>query len=226
MATEWPAKPGMGDEGDREYLAPESLLGRFDKPCDIFALGIIMFEIASNTQPPDYGDTWQKLRSGGFSELPSLTFSTDSSIIRDSSGVPVRSESGKLVLPTNSLDTLQFEPSTYDVVDYAIEPTSDMNSYSELMEPKTDFHQFNRRHELVQPPQFMLDRSDSQALDNIVNWMLAPLPEDRPTADQLLATHGVEWVQRRRRAGAAIFEGNWGPADDVLAEDAEMPDAP
>jgi mitosis inhibitor protein kinase SWE1 len=34
----------------------------------------------------------------------------------------------------------------------------------------------------------------------------------------------VQWAESRRRAGATVFEGNWGPADEVLAEDAEMID--
>jgi mitosis inhibitor protein kinase SWE1 len=43
-------------------------------------------------------------------------------------------------------------------------------------------------------------------------------------AAQLLHTVGVQWAESRRRAGATVFEGNWGPADEILAEDAEMID--
>jgi mitosis inhibitor protein kinase SWE1 len=70
----------------------------------------------------------------------------------------------------------------------------------------------------------MIDASHEQALDNIVRWMISPDPSDRPTADQVLETHGVQFVERRRRAGATVYEGNWGPADEILAEDAEMID--
>ena len=39
MATRWPAKAGIEGEGDREYIGPEILMGRYDKPADVFALG-------------------------------------------------------------------------------------------------------------------------------------------------------------------------------------------
>ena len=32
MATRWPAEHGIEGEGDREYIGPEILMGRFDKP--------------------------------------------------------------------------------------------------------------------------------------------------------------------------------------------------
>jgi mitosis inhibitor protein kinase SWE1 len=54
--------------------------------------------------------------------------------------------------------------------------------------------------------------------------MISPEPLDRPTADEVLATYGLQFVNQRRRAGATVFEGNWGPADEILAEDAEMID--
>jgi mitosis inhibitor protein kinase SWE1 len=54
--------------------------------------------------------------------------------------------------------------------------------------------------------------------------MISPAPQDRPIIQQVLKAQGVRWVQSRRRAGATVFEGNWGPADDVLADDAEMMD--
>ena len=37
LASSWPAPKGIDGEGDRHYLAPEALCGRFDKPADIFA---------------------------------------------------------------------------------------------------------------------------------------------------------------------------------------------
>jgi mitosis inhibitor protein kinase SWE1 len=62
------------------------------------------------------------------------------------------------------------------------------------------------------------------ALDKIVRWMISPVPQNRPTIHQVLESEGIRWVEARRRAGATVFEGNWGPADDVLADDAEMMD--
>jgi mitosis inhibitor protein kinase SWE1 len=54
--------------------------------------------------------------------------------------------------------------------------------------------------------------------------MISPEPTDRPLASDLLTTEGVQWAETRRRAGATVYEGNWGPADEILAEDAEMID--
>ena len=81
-----------------------------------------------------------------------------------------------------------------------------------------------RSGELVEPPDFMVDPKHEQALDTIVRWMISPDPQDRPVASQILQAVGVQWAETRRRAGATVFEGNWGPADDILAEDAEMID--
>ncbi|KAL2358491.1 WEE protein kinase [Cryomyces antarcticus] len=177
MASSWPAPSDIDGEGDREYIGPEILSGRFDKPADIFALGMIMLEIASNCVLPDNGSSWQKLRAGDLSDLPSLTFSSDSDLVRDESGDPV------------------------------------------------DLLRNMRAHDLVQPPNFMVDSRDTEALDNVVQWMISPLPESRPIINEILNCGGVLWVGRRRRAGATVFEGNWGPADDVLADqDVDMMD--
>ncbi|KAK3060839.1 mitosis inhibitor protein kinase swe1, partial [Teratosphaeriaceae sp. CCFEE 6253] len=89
MASEWPAPAHLDGEGDREYIGPEVLEGRFDKPADIFALGMIMLEIAGNIVLPDNGTSWQRLRAGDLSDLPSLTWTSDSDLLRDESGDPV-----------------------------------------------------------------------------------------------------------------------------------------
>ena len=70
----------------------------------------------------------------------------------------------------------------------------------------------------------MVDHTNPEALDYVVRWMISPESADRPVVDQVLATFGVRWAEARRRAGATIFEGNWGPADEILADDAEMID--
>ncbi|KAK0314326.1 mitosis inhibitor protein kinase swe1 [Friedmanniomyces endolithicus] len=89
LASAWPAPPNLDGEGDREYIGPEVLAGRFDKPADIFALGMVMLEIAGNIVLPDNGTSWQRLRAGDLSDLPSLTWTSDSSLVRDESGDPV-----------------------------------------------------------------------------------------------------------------------------------------
>ena len=89
LATRWPAPKGIDGEGDREYIAPESLNGQFDKPADIFSLGLIVMEIAGNFFLPDNGEAWQRLRSGDLSDVPSLTLCSDSQLSRDDDGNPV-----------------------------------------------------------------------------------------------------------------------------------------
>ncbi|KAI4149512.1 MAG: hypothetical protein L6R39_002490 [Caloplaca ligustica] len=205
MAARWPASPGIDGEGDREYIGPEILRGHFDKPGDVFALGLIMLEIAGNVMLPDNGASWQRLRAGDMSDVPSLTSSSElSNIPRDSTGKPIT--------PETSVDDF------YGSDDFG-SPDAFYRDQVKRAQPRV-----LRTGELLDPPEFMVDANHPQALDNIVRWMISPETADRPTIDQVLNTTGVQWVAARRRAGATIFEGNWGPADDVLADDAEMID--
>lgn len=209
MATRWPAAEGIEGEGDREYIGPEILMGQYDKPADIFALGLIMFETAGNVELPDNGVSWQKLRNGDMSDVPSLTWSEETSIFRDASGNPVSEE-----------------PSFDDLCasDSGDEDFGDDDFLERHKSYERRVARLARSGELVDPPSFMVDANHEDALDKIVRWMISPNPADRPTADQVLQTFGVQWAERRRRAGATVYEGNWGPADEVLAEDAEMID--
>ncbi|KAA1086479.1 hypothetical protein PGTUg99_021227 [Puccinia graminis f. sp. tritici] len=54
-------------EGDREYIAPEILSGRYGEEADVFSVGLIALEIATNVVLPDNGDEWRSLRSSDFS---------------------------------------------------------------------------------------------------------------------------------------------------------------
>ncbi len=204
MASTWPAPAGLDGEGDREYIAPEVLSGRFDKPADIFALGMIMLEIAVNIVLPDNGASWQRLRAGDWTNLPSLTWSSDSSLVRDQSGDPIELMKG-----------------TSDQSMCVSNPEDDDLSFLKPAMPK-----ISRTTDLVNPPSFMTDPTNPEALDKVVQWMTTPEADERPTVDQLLAAGGVQWVDRRRRAGATVYEGNYGPADDVLnhGQDVEMTD--
>jgi mitosis inhibitor protein kinase SWE1 len=209
MATTWPAPRGIDGEGDREYIGPEILMGQYDKPADIFALGLIMLEIAGNVVLPDNGLSWQRLRSGDMSDVPSLTWSSDATnISRDSSGKPlIRSE---------SFDELY--GSEFGNADFRIQ-----NCKREGKKQNLQF-QLPRAGELVNPPSFMTDPNHDEALDKLVRWMISPQPSDRPVIGRILAAAGVRWAETRRRAGATIYEGNWGPTDEILQDDAEMID--
>ena len=207
MASSWPAPPHIEGEGDREYIAPEALSGKFDKPADIFALGMIMVEIAGNIVLPDNGTSWQRLRAGDMSDLPSLTFSSESSLVRDESGDPVG------MLNNSGHDT--------SMTSFADDDDDDLGFCSPRPAATP------RPRDLVQPPAFMVDINDSDALDKLLQSLIRPVPAERPTVDQILSSGGVHWVASRRRAGATIYEGNWGPANDVLdhaAQDVEMLD--
>ncbi|KAK4540347.1 hypothetical protein LTR36_009304 [Oleoguttula mirabilis] len=206
LASAWPVPPGVDGEGDREYISPEALCGRFDKPADIFALGMIVLETAGNIVLPDNGASWQRLRKGDLSDLPSLTWTSDGSLVRDESGDPMD------MLAGNS--------------DGSFSPLVQEEDDLSFLKPTIKGHKRNRSRELVTPPNFMIDQHDPEALDQVVQWMLCPDPDRRPTIDQLLAAGGVQWVEARRRAGATIYEGSWGPADSVVShgQDVEMLD--
>lgn len=211
MATSWPAASGIEGEGDREYIGPEILMGRYDKPADIFALGLIMFETAGNVELPDNGVSWQKLRNGDMSDVPSLTWSCETSnVARDVTGNPLA-------------DRVSFEQLFEDTGDdefSAPQAESGKEVFQNVGKPP----QLARSGELAEPPDFMVDANNENALDKLVRWMISPDPADRPVADQIVHSSGAQWVERRRRAGATIYEGNWGPADEIIAEDAEMID--
>ncbi|KAI9478656.1 MAG: kinase-like domain-containing protein [Benjaminiella poitrasii] len=55
-------------EGDRRYMAPDLLRENFDKPADIFSLGLILLELATGIVLPDTDETWELLRIGDFSK--------------------------------------------------------------------------------------------------------------------------------------------------------------
>jgi mitosis inhibitor protein kinase SWE1 len=151
---------------------------------------MMLTEIAGNCVIPENGTYWTKLRSGEFEHvLPSLTWSADSSTLsRDGNGDP---------LTENSLDTflMSDEPQAAVQVRIASSP----------------------EEELARAPKFMVDYTDPNTMDQVVKAMLHPDPDQRPTAEQVLQCFGCQWVDQRRRAGATVYEGNFGPGEDVLA---------
>ncbi|KAK4463388.1 mitosis inhibitor protein kinase [Cladorrhinum samala] len=188
MATTWPAPKGIEGEGDRKYISPEILHGQYDKPADIFALGLIIFEIACNVELPENGPIWQALRNADMSAVPQLTCPEAASILRDVNGLPI--EHSSPIQQVQVSGVFPFETPTHD-------PSNLFGS------PK--------RTELRHPPKFMEDFDNPHSLDNTAKWMIQPNPADRPTAQQLLSSPPVSWVAKRRRCGATVYEGNWGP---------------
>ncbi|KAF9062440.1 kinase-like domain-containing protein [Rhodocollybia butyracea] len=79
MASLWPRPRPSGDggggggsferEGDKLYLAPEVLQGKYGKAADMFSFGMTILETASNIVVPDQGEAWHRLRKEDFSQV-------------------------------------------------------------------------------------------------------------------------------------------------------------
>ncbi|GLB37561.1 putative protein tyrosine kinase [Lyophyllum shimeji] len=78
MATLWPRPNtletsseggGFEREGDKLYLAPEVLQGRYSKAADVFSFGMTILETATNIVVPDQGEAWHRLRREDFSQV-------------------------------------------------------------------------------------------------------------------------------------------------------------
>lgn len=61
-------------------------------------------------------------------------------------------------------------------------------------------------------PRFLVDGKGK--LDSLVKWMISPNPRDRPTAATILNSLELQYVEMRRKSGAVIFEGEYGPIPD------------
>lgn len=231
MATRWPATSGIEGEGDRQYLGPEVLEDRqFDKPADIFALGLIMVETACNIELPDNGKSWQKLRSDDLSEVPSLTWNSEKE-----GSVFFRNSKGE-ALDEELLATGEEQYEEHDNVNIVIheDDVDHHQSVHKLSKDELSIHlledgtktllPLTRTGERALPPTFMLEAKYESSLDSVVKCLLSRDPTHRPSPEDILRTEGMQWVQNRRRAGASVYEGDWGPADHLLSDDAEMID--
>lgn len=211
LTAKLPIEKGPDFEGDREYLAPEALRSDIGQPADIFSFGLIMLEIAANVKLPENGATWTALREADFAEVPCLT--QDATVImRDATGMPV--------------DDTERNPSIFSDENAAQDGRRGFN-FRNPSRQSGDIFGLGRKNELQHPPDFMKDPNHQNSLDTIVKWMLSPDPNARPTIHHLLAMEATKWVSLRHRAAATVFEGNWGPADDVpvvLSLDTEMTD--
>ncbi|KAJ9111390.1 hypothetical protein QFC19_001158 [Naganishia cerealis] len=54
-------------EGDRIYMAPEMLHGKYSMAADIFSFGLVILETSTNICVPDGGAPWHSLRENDFS---------------------------------------------------------------------------------------------------------------------------------------------------------------
>ncbi|KAI0413818.1 hypothetical protein F5X98DRAFT_266059 [Xylaria grammica] len=206
-------------DGDREYLAPEALRSEIDTPVDIFSLGLIMLEIAANVKLPENGATWTALREDDFSEIPVLT-QVGNAVQRDAEGMPLDDTERSLNVLDNDGNTAKSNSRSYIV-------RSGGRQSGDIFGLHRTNSGSSRKTELQQPPLFMSDPNHPSSLDTVVRRMLAAAPMLRFTALDLLQLEVLTWVGHRRRAGATVFEGNWGPGDEVvepLSLDTEMTD--
>ncbi|KAI0858094.1 hypothetical protein F4860DRAFT_323566 [Xylaria cubensis] len=204
-------------DGDREYLAPEALRSEIDTPVDIFSLGLMMLEIAANVKLPENGATWTALREDDFSEIPVLTQVGDA-VQRDAEGMPLDETERSLNVLENEGSSIKSTRRSY-IIRSGVRQSGDIFGLHRTGS--------SRKTELQQPPVFMSDPNHCSSLDTVVRRMLAAAPMLRFAASDLLQLEALVWVGHRRRAGATVYEGNWGPGDEViepLCLDTEMTD--
>ncbi|KAK8024257.1 hypothetical protein PG993_012323 [Apiospora rasikravindrae] len=200
MAAALPIEKGPDFEGDREYLALEVLRGEIEKPADVFSLGLIMLEIAANVKLPDNGATWTALRKDDFSEVPVLTQDANS-VVRDATGMPI-DETDRSVSSSDEGTSMK--------------PIRRSYTFRNAGRYSGNLFGAAKKSELLDPPDFMKDADNSNSLDNVVRWLLTSNPATRPSVSQLLELRSLHWVAARQRAGATVYEGNWGPSDESL----------
>ncbi|KAH3667240.1 hypothetical protein OGAPHI_002889 [Ogataea philodendri] len=188
VASKLPIPPFFDREGDREYIAPEVISKHiYGKPADIFSCGLIMVEIAANIILPDNGTSWQKLRSGDLTDAGRLS-SSDLTDLDGSIFSTTNTYSSNL---TNTTST-----------------TGCSNSPTELNRAQ----QSRRAGIPTWAPAWFSDGSST--LDKLVTWMIDPNPISRPTADEILRSYECSVVESRRKCGATIYEGDFGPQPD------------
>ncbi|CDK26520.1 unnamed protein product [Kuraishia capsulata CBS 1993] len=185
LASKTPIPPFFEREGDREYIAPEIISRRiYDKPADIFSVGLIMVEIAANIILPDNGLSWQKLRSGDLSDAGRLSSTDLAEVLAN----------GESHLESSSTSTCSSEP--------VQKPTTN-----------TSVNAIRQKLKLPQwAPSFLFDGSGT--LDRLVHCMIDPNPNQRPSAADILNTYECQLVELRRKCGGVVYEGDFGPMPD------------
>lgn len=210
-------------EGDRNYIAPELINDKIYTPfADIFSVGLIVLEIATNIILPGNGTPWRKLRSGDLSDAGKLSSDNISDFLN-------HNNFSSLTSYTSSLNSLQIplslhHPSTSmpiaaDLNFNPLQPPATTSGnkggpFSASVLGQTQSAVIENVRDLIpkNAPQFLL--ADKHNLDKLVGRMLKPSPFERPTASQILEMPECEEIDNRRKAGATIFEGEFGPNED------------
>ncbi|CAN3500801.1 mitosis inhibitor protein kinase Swe1p [Diutina catenulata] len=180
-------------EGDRNYIAPELINDKIYSPfADIFSVGLIVLEIAANIILPDNGTPWRKLRSGDLSDAGRLSSDNISDFLAHHGAA----------VPTTGPSSLGSTSSVKLPVPALSCPAVAARQACETIDGIP-----------ASAPQFLVE-GDSMNLDRLVQKMLRPNPFDRPTAQAVLEMDECVEIENRRKAGATIFEGEFGPSDD------------
>lgn len=204
-------------EGDRNYIAPELINDKIYTPfADIFSVGLIILEIATNIVLPGNGTPWRKLRSGDLSDAGKLSSDNISDFLN-------HNNFSSLTSYNSSLSSINMQPLSlhhlssvglHNSSSNPLQPPaySKPGSFSVTGQGNSRF--INNIRELIPrgAPDFLV--ANSHNLDKLVTRMMKPNPFERPTASQILEMHECIEIENRRRAGATIFEGEFGPNDD------------
>ncbi|ODV61733.1 kinase-like protein, partial [Ascoidea rubescens DSM 1968] len=197
-------------EGDREYIAPEILLkSEYGKPADIFSLGLMMVEIAANIYLPDNGLSWQKLRSGDLSDAGNLSS-------RDLNLNSLKVSSTMSTTPTSKSYNSRGGSSHLTLTNMTnITADSSINLFSSLNDVlERGSKNFGMGMGSIVDKQLNNFIKDGETLDLIVHWMIEPNPTNRPSTEELLNLYELQYIELRRKAGAIVYEGEYGPKFD------------
>lgn len=164
-----------------------------------------MVEIAANIILPDNGLSWHKLRSGDLSDAGKLS-STDLNrqllqFQKDHTTPNTSIMSSVFTHDNNSGSSLSNHPTSAATTSSS---GTTNTTYSSKVKSKLG----------VPPwaPEFLVDGEG--ILDTLVKMMINPNPSMRPDANVILNTFECQLVELRRKSGAVVYEGDFGPYPD------------
>lgn len=212
-------------EGDRNYIAPELINDKIYTPfADVFSVGLIILEIATNIILPGNGTPWRKLRSGDLSDAGKLSSDNISDFLN-------HNNFSSLTSYTSSLNSINMQPLSLHHLNSTnfgqmglsgsnstpLQPpaSADMKAVScASITGQSGARLIDTVRDLIPrgAPEFLVVNSHN--LDRLVSRMLKPNPFERPTASQILEMPECVVIENIRKAGATIFEGEFGPNDD------------
>lgn len=194
-------------EGDRNYIAPELINEKIYTPfADIFSVGLMILEIATNIVLPGNGTPWRKLRSGDLSDAGKLSSDNISDFLHHRNYSSLTSYNSSL----NSL-----HPTINNMGKSFSNPSSKLSGTETVGKTtSTDGKLVENIRDIIPrgAPEFLV--YNSRNLDTLVAQMLKPNPFERLTANEILVRPECVEIERRRKAGATIYEGEFGPIDD------------